>query len=301
MGKIAVELERALARRRAIGGAGHPTASVLAQGDGWLVSDVVCTSGPQDQPFEERHSRYSVAIVGAGSFQYRAQTRSDGRSQLMVPGSILLGNFGQCFECGHDHGDGDRCVAFRFTPEYFERIAADAGFRGRTPEFRVPRLPPLPATADLIARSCAGLLGATIFWEELAIQLAARALEIANGLVPDSRSAPPWAARRVTRAIRRIERDSGVELSLKSLAQEAGLSPCHFLRTFQSLTGVTPHQFVIRKRLCEAAQRLALQQAKVLDIALDCGFGDVSNFNHAFRAEFGVSPRDYRRLYFAIL
>jgi AraC family transcriptional regulator len=33
----------------------------------------------------------------------------------------------------------------------------------------------------------------------------------------------------------------------------------------------------------------------VIDIALDCGFGDVSNFNHAFRAEFGVSPRIYRQ------
>jgi AraC-like DNA-binding protein len=36
-------------------------------------------------------------------------------------------------------------------------------------------------------------------------------------------------------------------------------------------------------------------RSRVLDIALDCGFGDVSNFNRAFRAEFGVSPRVYRR------
>jgi AraC-like DNA-binding protein len=33
---------------------------------------------------------------------------------------------------------------------------------------------------------------------------------------------------------------------------------------------------------------------KVLDIAFDCGFGDVSNFNHAFRSEFGVSPKKWR-------
>jgi AraC family transcriptional regulator len=32
----------------------------------------------------------------------------------------------------------------------------------------------------------------------------------------------------------------------------------------------------------------------VLDIALDCGFGDVSNFNRAFRREFGMSPRRFR-------
>jgi AraC-like DNA-binding protein len=59
--------------------------------------------------------------------------------------------------------------------------------------------------------------------------------------------------------------------------------------------GVTPHQYVLRARLRRAGLRLKAQRAKVLDIALDSGFGDVSNFNRAFRAEFGVSPRDYRR------
>jgi AraC-like DNA-binding protein len=48
-------------------------------------------------------------------------------------------------------------------------------------------------------------------------------------------------------------------------------------------------------RLRRAAVRIASERAKILDIALDCGFGDVSNFNRAFRAEFGVSPRIYRR------
>jgi AraC-like DNA-binding protein len=41
--------------------------------------------------------------------------------------------------------------------------------------------------------------------------------------------------------------------------------------------------------------RLMLQPAQVLDVGLDSGFGDVSNFNHAFRAEFGLSPRSYRK------
>jgi AraC-like DNA-binding protein len=84
-------------------------------------------------------------------------------------------------------------------------------------------------------------------------------------------------------------------LTLASLAREAGLSPYHFLRIFKRLTGATPHQYVLRARLRKGAMRVAAEGAKVVDIALDCGFGDVSNFNHAFRAEFGVSPRVYRR------
>jgi len=41
--------------------------------------------------------------------------------------------------------------------------------------------------------------------------------------------------------------------------------------------------------------QLGAQPQRILDIAFESGFGDVSNFVHAFRAEFGTSPREYRR------
>jgi AraC-like DNA-binding protein len=292
LAKIAVELQRALARRALSGGPGLATSSLLAQGDGWTVSDVVCTSGPQDRRFEERHSWVSIAIVTAGSFQYRSAT---GR-ELMTPGSLLLGNPGQCFECGHEHGTGDRCVSFKYAPDYFERLAVDAGIGAARSHFHTPRLPPLRESSTLIARACAGLAGSmAVPWEELSVQLAARTLQLAGGFSPHPGGAPFGAAARVTQIVRRIERDPDARLGLGSLAREARLSPYHFLRTFERLTGVTPHQYILRARLREAALRLAAEPAKVLDIALDCGFGDVSNFNRAFRAEFGVSPRVYRR------
>ena len=125
MAKIALELERALTRRREDGSPGQTMPRILARGDGWTVADVVCTSGPRDRPFEERHSRFTIAIVLAGSFQYRS---SLGRG-LMTPGSLMLGNQQDCFECGHEHGEGDRCVSFWYAPEYFEQLAADAGVR----------------------------------------------------------------------------------------------------------------------------------------------------------------------------
>jgi AraC-like DNA-binding protein len=94
--------------------------------------------------------------------------------------------------------------------------------------------------------------------------------------------------------VRRIDRHPQGRHSLEALAQEARLSPYHFLRTFERLTGLTPHQYVRRARLREAAIRLTTGREKILDVALDCGFGDISNFNRAFREEFGTSPRGYR-------
>jgi AraC-like DNA-binding protein len=85
------------------------------------------------------------------------------------------------------------------------------------------------------------------------------------------------------------------ELTVGRLAQEAGLSPYHFLRVFQQLTGLTPHRYVLRVRLRQAATRLATERERVLEVALACGFGDVSNFNRAFRAEFGINPSRFRR------
>jgi AraC family transcriptional regulator len=271
---------------------GKTRSRVLARGDGWTVSDVVCTSGPDDRPFEERHADFSIAIVAAGTFEYRSAA---GR-ELMTPGSLMLGSAGQSFECGHEHGVGDRCVAFWYDPAYFERLAADAGARGTAPRFGGLRLPPLRALSPLVARACAGIGGPVgVPWEEIGVRLAAQAVQLSGGRPPRAHGAPPGAVARVTAAVRRIERDPDDALSLRSLAGEARLSPYHFLRTFERITGVTPHQYVLRVRLRRAATALATEPGKVLDVALDSGFGDLSNFNRAFRAEFGVSPRAYRR------
>jgi AraC-like DNA-binding protein len=213
----------------------------------------------------------------------------------MTPGALLLGNAGQCFECGHEHGTGDRCIAFSYAPEYFERIAADAGASGRALTFLPPCLPPLRDSAPVVAQACAGLVGHDdASWEEIGVRLAARVSQLASGATRAPADAPPSAVARVTRAVRVIARAPSARLTLRRLADEAGLSPYHFLRTFERLTGVTPHQYVRRLRLRDAAVRLALEPSKVIDIAFEVGFGDVSTFNRAFRAEFGVSPRAYR-------
>src|SRR5260370_34550041 len=90
LAKIAVELEQALAQRAANGTRGDLTQRVLAQGDGWGVADVMCTSGPQDRSFEEQHSRVSIVIVLAGRFPYRGPTPVGGGGGVMAPSATLV-------------------------------------------------------------------------------------------------------------------------------------------------------------------------------------------------------------------
>jgi AraC family transcriptional regulator len=266
---------------------------VLGAGAGWTVAESVCTAGPQDRPFEERHSDVTIAIVVSGTFQYR---NALGR-ELMTPGSLFLGNAGQYFECGHEHGAGDRCLSFRFSPDYFEGLAEEAGGCNASAAFKTLRLPPLRSLSPLVARAWAGLAGTVdTSWDEVSMEVAVKTLSVVRGLSSRARNALPSSLARATRVVRMIERDPQSGFSLGSLAEEARLSPYHFLRTFQELTGVTPHQYVRRARLRAAAVRLASGHDRVLDVALDSGFGDVSNFNRAFRAEFGASPLGYRML-----
>jgi AraC-like DNA-binding protein len=296
LAEIAVDVERALARRTEQGSPAGLESRIVARGEGWTVQDVVCTSGPRDRSYEERHSHVGIAIVAAGSFQYRASNSAESR-EIMTPGSVLLASVDQYFECGHHHGAGDRCLSFQYAPDYFERLTADAGVRGAGPRFRSLRLPPLRALSTVIAQACASLLAGSddVAWEELSIRLAVQAAQLDGDRGLASNNASPAAEARVIRTVRMMERHPDAPQALGSLAREARLSPFHFLRTFEHVTGVTPHQYIRRARLREAATRLLLDRSKVLDIAFDTGFGDVSNFNRAFRAEFGVSPRAYRR------
>jgi AraC family transcriptional regulator len=291
LAKIAADLDRALALRSTHGTPGRTTSRLIARGEGWSVADVVCTHGPQDRPYEECHTHTTIAIVLGGSFQYRCPAGY----RLMTPGSLMLGSANRCFQCSHQYGEGDRCLSFWYDAETFERLAADAGAHGRNAGFNVPSLPALRPLSASIAYASAAAVGALdVSWEEVAVTLAVRTIQMTAGVSSEPRAFSVNAEARISRTVRAIDRDPSASLSLNALSREAGLSPYHFLRTFEQFTGLTPHRYVRRSRLRHAATRLLTEPAKVLDVALDCGFGDVSNFNRAFRAEFDVSPRVFR-------
>ena len=119
----------------------------LMAGDGWSVHEVVCRAGPSDRPFEERHEGFSVSAGLEGSFTYR----SDAGHGLLYPGALLLGNDGQCFECGHAHGIGDRCISLNVREEQFGEIAAATASTSRF-RFSSPEPAPSPKALPVIAQ-----------------------------------------------------------------------------------------------------------------------------------------------------
>ena len=84
------------------------------------------------------------------------------------------------------------------------------------------------------------------------------------------------------------------DLSLDEMAQSVGLSTAHFARMFRKSTGETPHQSVLRQRLERAKAMLRAPDARVLDVAVACGFKTQQHFAQVFRDVWGVSPTEYR-------
>src|SRR5688500_3711810 len=98
LAKIAVLLDDAVRERERLGAPPGLRSELIAQDDDWAVEDVICTYRANDAAFEERHDRYRIALVGFGTFH----CRSAGGRELLTPGSLLLGNARDCFECGHE-------------------------------------------------------------------------------------------------------------------------------------------------------------------------------------------------------
>jgi len=284
MAPIHDPLAAALVHKVANGARGEIADVALASGEGWRVQDVICTCGPTDHEAEELTSASSVALVLSGSFVVRDRHGTS----LLSEGSYLLVNAGHCFACSHRHGEGDRCLSFRFEPELFDRIAHDAG---RRTGFAHNRLPPLRPLAPLTARARLAMRRPERM-EEVAIELAAAALGLSAH--ENRPGAPSPHEGRMSAVLRYMAAHSAAPHTVAGLARMARLSPYHFLRSFKAVTGVTPHQWLLRARLRAAAEKLTASKAPVTDIALEVGFDDLSNFTRTFRAEFGAAPRQYR-------
>lgn len=102
---------------------------------------------------------------------------------------------------------------------------------------------------------------------------------------------PPRVVRRLREHI-----DNNIEqrISVEALAKLANLSVCYFVRAFKQSVGVTPHDYLIRRRVERTMELLSATDMPLSEIALAAGFADQSHCARRFRQHVGMSPRDYR-------
>ena len=84
-------------------------------------------------------------------------------------------------------------------------------------------------------------------------------------------------------------------VTLSSLADAANMNVFYFAGLFRKSMGMSPHQYVLYRRVERAKQLLSDRKLSVLDVSLQVGFDHPNNFARAFRRLVGVSPTQFRR------
>ena len=126
--------------------------------------------------------------------------------------------------------------------------------------------------------------------EELCLELLQR-----TGVPRDATGsgAPVWLLR-----ARELLRDTcfgAAPRSVGEIAGELGVHPVHLARRFRTAFGLAPGEYLRRCRLDRARRMMQRTAAPLAEIAAAAGFADQSHFSNAFRKQFGVTPRAFRR------
>ena len=190
-------------------------------------------------------------------------------------------------------------VRFYVSQSSLDSLAYEHGQR-RVDGLRAPKL----GTADPVMHGMATALAAsmqrpnkaqTMFVEHMALAFHAHASHAYGGVPPEclrSGGLTPWQLRRACDA---MQSELSVNHSISSLANECGLSSRHFARAFKVMTGLTPHQWLTRRRVERSREFLAQTTMELADVATACGFVDQSHFARVFRHVEGQTPGRWRR------
>lgn len=99
----------------------------------------------------------------------------------------------------------------------------------------------------------------------------------------------------IFQAIEFIESHLKEDIGVAQIADAAGYSLFHFMRKFNQVVHHTPYDYLMRRRLTEAAKALIRSELRIIDIAQDFGFNDQETFSRVFRKMFQMTPSQCRK------
>lgn len=245
-----------------------------------------------DDPFETipppGERGITVTLEGA-----RTVVCQRGRRQMQCvsrPGMVVFSEGGVPAPIMRTIGTG-RSVVINLPQSWHEVLLADGG-----PEsFDVPPVPHHETARALALTLCSevesGATTGALFAESLSFALLRYVLE--SSIPTRMRVRGGLSAGQCRRLLRYIDDHLREDIRLTELAAFTGLSLRHFSTVFRRAFGVSPHRYLLTRRLEQASRLLAIAGTDIAQIALHLGFSSQSHFSAAFRKQYGVSPRRY--------
>jgi AraC family transcriptional regulator len=148
---------------------------------------------------------------------------------------------------------------------------------------------------SMVAEAAGGSPNGRLFAQSLSLGLALRLHHRASarlGMHRERGRFTPAQARRVESLVHSV---LGSDLSISTLADEAGFTPSQFVRMFKNTFQCTPHRYVVKARLDRARELVVAGKLPLAAIAVETGFASQSHMTMAFVRSFGAPPGALRR------
>lgn len=235
------------------------------------------------------HLQFGLGVIDRG-----AQKSISGRGTVeSLPGDTITVNPGEVHD-GKPLGDGGRAWRMLYLePALVAGMAAevrpgtpDAAFEFHAPNLRDARLAAQVRTLFAAATQHPGHSAAPLQVEE-------SLLDVLAGLLRRASPGRPAAAC-IAKARAMMDDDPTTAWSLAQLASEAGLSRYQLVRQFAQATGLTPHAYLLQRRL-HHARVLMGAGTSLAEVAAASGFADQSHLTRLFARTFGITPHAYVR------
>jgi AraC family transcriptional regulator len=104
-----------------------------------------------------------------------------------------------------------------------------------------------------------------------------------------------FTSNELEKALYYIDKNLSEKFRIDNLAEELGISKFNFIKRFKSSTKVTPHQFIIKKKLERSKNLLKEGSLSLTDITYMLNFSDQSHFSNSFKKMYGTTPREFRK------
>lgn len=233
------------------------------------------------------HDEFGIGVITAGG-----QLSASGRGQVTAgAGDLITVNPGEVHDGLPLRGEARSWSMLYLHPNLLAAIQAGLGDAIGTFEFEQPVLSDRPDTAGFLS-TFERVTTRDETARDMAIEQALLRLFAPLASGKDRRQAhgpSPGLGR--ARAL--IDDDPSRDTSLADLARETGLSRFQTLRAFRALTGLTPHAYLLQRRIADARRRIAGGASLAL-AAAESGFADQSHMTREFRRRYGVTPAAYR-------
>jgi AraC-like DNA-binding protein len=229
------------------------------------------------------HDSYGIGLIVCG-----AQRSWSGRGMVEAGrGNIITCNPGEVHD-GAPIGDTREWRMLYLAPAFVATVVADIR-DGAAGDFEFAN-PVLDERAPVVAFDAAyEVLTGQRSDEGLAQE---RLILLLAGLLQHKRPVSILVPPELARAKARVDEDPTSPITLAELAHEAGMSRFQLVRGFAKVTGLTPHAYIVQRRL-DCARAMIAAGATLADTATACGFADQSHLNRVFVRRHGVTPGTY--------